>query len=303
MEISADVKKVIELLKGKKKLIAMLAPSFVIDFEYSDIVILLKKMGFDKVSELTFGAHIINKYYHEIIKKNPDKMFISTACPVVAMMIKSQYPQYAGNLMPVVSPMAATARILDKNYPNHDIVFISPCQAKKEEAKIYGELIDAVITFKELKQLIEYAKENKMIKPKKIKSHLFDRFYADYTKIYPLSGGLSKTMHKKDLLKESEVIVLEGPIEMQKLLSSKIPKHIRFLDILFCKGGCIGGPGVDSQEPIEARRAKVMDYLELAKHEKMGKRRGMIKDTEGVEFNTPEKYVSNKCFVECDREF
>jgi iron only hydrogenase large subunit-like protein len=302
MEISSDVKKVIGLLNGKKKLIAMLAPSFVVDFKYPDIVILLKQIGFDKVSELTFGAHIINKYYHEIIKKNPDKMFISTACPVVTMMIKSQYPAYAGNLVPVLSPMAATARILEKNYPKHDIVFIAPCPGKKEEAKIYGNLIDAVITYKELKQLIGYAKENAMIKKKKV-SGLFDKFYADYTKIYPLSGGLTNTLKKSDILKDNEIMILEGPIEMQKLFSSKIPKNIRFLDVLFCKGGCIGGPGIESQEPIESRRKKVLDYLEHAKHEKVGVKRGLMRDTEGVEFNTPEKYVSNKCFTECDRDF
>jgi iron only hydrogenase large subunit-like protein len=225
-------------------------------------------------------------------------MFISSTCPVIVAMIKSKYPKYVDNIIPVVSPMAATARILDKHYPKHEILFIAPCVAKREEAKKYGKLIDNVITFSELKQLLEYAKENKLFKNKKPKSHLFDKFYAYLTKIYPISGGLTETLHKHDILKKDEVIIVEGLEKLSKLFEKNIPKKVRFLDILFCVGGCIGGPGVASTEPIKKRYGTVMKYLKLAKVEKSGTRIGLIKDTTGIKFNTPKDYIGNKYYEE-----
>lgn len=299
-ELSEDVQKVVKDLRTKKKILAMIAPSFVVDFNYPDIVVTLKQMGIDKVCELTFGARIINKHYHKIIKKNPEKLYISSPCPVIVMMINSQYPQYKKNIIPVVSPMVSTARIIRKNYPNHKILFIAPCPAKKGEAKVYKKLIHNAITFRELKELIAYVEKNKLMKKKRIKRHLFDKFYADYTKIYPLSGGLSATLHKKDILKKDEVMVIEGPQKVKQLLSSKIPEKIKFLDILYCEGGCIGGPGVASTESIKKRHDRVMNYMKFARTEKIGTKRGLIRDTKGIKFNTPKKYIDNNDYIEIE---
>jgi iron only hydrogenase large subunit-like protein len=297
-ELPADAQKVLHDLQKKKKIVAMLAPSFVVDFQYPDIVLTLKKMGFDKVCELTFGARIINGCYRRIIKENPDTMFISTTCPVITGMVKERYPKYAKNLIPVVSPIGATTRIMKKNYPKHELFFVAPCPAKREEAKMYG--VDITLTFKELKQLIGYFAEKNLFKCPKIKSHMFDKFYEEYTKIYPLSGGLSATMNKHGILTKDKILIAEGPEKVEKLLASKIPENIRFLDILFCKGGCIGGPGIASSDSIDIRYKRVIDYRNFAKVEKMGKHRGLIKDTKGISFATPKEYVDNTYCSECD---
>lgn len=294
MELSSDSQKLFKDLKSGKKIVAMLAPSYVVDFKYPDIIVMLRMMGFDKVVELTFGAKIINKFYHKIIETHKNRMFISTACPVVAMLVKSKYPKYASNLIPVVSPVGATARIMRKNYPKHKLVFIAPCFAKKTEVKEYGNLVTNSVTYAELQQLIEHFEANNLFKKIKNPSRSFDKFYNDYTKIYPLSGGLSSTMHAKKILKKDEVIVLEGPAEIGELLKKGIPKKVRFADLLYCFGGCIGGPGVISKEPIKIRHKKVMDYLEIAKHESMGKNIGLIKYVKGISFCTPKKYIDDK---------
>jgi len=53
-------------LKNKKiKMLAILAPSFVAEFDYPIILSQLKELGFDKVVELTFGAKMINREYHK----------------------------------------------------------------------------------------------------------------------------------------------------------------------------------------------------------------------------------------------
>ena len=71
------------------KCIALLAPSFVVNFSYPNIIRRLKKLGFDKVVELTFGAKMLNRDYHEILKNNKDKMLISSPCPGIVNTIKN----------------------------------------------------------------------------------------------------------------------------------------------------------------------------------------------------------------------
>ena len=140
-----------ELLKGVK-MIAMLAPSFVVEFSYPEIISKLKKIGFDKIVELTFGAKMINREYHKILE-NSNKLVISSVCPGVVETIKKSFPQYAKNIIKVDSPMIATGKICKKAYPLHKIVFISPCDFKKVEAE-RSKYVDYIIDYEQLKKII-----------------------------------------------------------------------------------------------------------------------------------------------------
>jgi len=298
-----DQQKAVNLLReakkknSKTKLCLMVAPSFVVDFSYFDFVPLMKGLGFDKVTELTFGAKIVNQHYHKYIKehfsdyamngkridKNSQNKFISSVCPATVELVKNRHPELVKYLMPFVSPMSAMAKIVKKNFPKHKIVFLAPCSAKKfEAAKLLNgkkkRIVDVAITFAELKQII--AKE----KPKpKSGSRKFDSFYNDYTKVYPLSGGLSSTLHCNGILHKNDVVVKDGCIELEKLFS-KTPEKV-FYDVLFCKGGCIGGPGIASRAPIFMKKQRVIKYRNFAKKEKMDGRQGIDKYTKGLDFS------------------
>ena len=115
--------------------------------------------------------------------------------------------------MPVVSPMAAMARVHKKFHPEEKIVFISPCWAKEIlEAPKYKE-IDAVITLKDLKQIFE--KEG--IKEEDFTgNYYFDSFIREFTKIYPVSGGLASTSHIQKLFKEGEIFITDGVENIKK---------------------------------------------------------------------------------------
>ncbi|NMB66463.1 hypothetical protein GYA25_00150 [Candidatus Woesearchaeota archaeon] len=272
-------------LKGKY--IALVAPSFVVDFPYPKILSQLKELGFDKAVELTFGAKIVNKEYYEEIK-NSKKLMISSVCPGVVETIKNSFPEYKNNLLLVDSPMVATAKICKKIYPHHKRVFISPCNFKRLEAKRTG-FIDYVIDYKELKDLIfkhsfEYTKnKNKKSYKKEI---LFDKFYNDYTKIYPISGGLSKTLKVKKLLQKNEIKEIDGIKKVIKFLKNPNPK-IKFLDITFCKGGCIGSQFINSKIPISLRKIKVLKYIRKANKERIPEnRKGIFKKAEGLSFKS-----------------
>jgi iron only hydrogenase large subunit-like protein len=279
-----DQKKVVDLLRSKNKTILMVAPSFVVDFDYLHFVPTMKGLGFDSVSELTFGAKVVNEQYlkyistHKKKSNKNNKKFITSVCPTIVALVKSQAPELKKCLLPFDSPMIATAKILHKENPKNKIVFLSPCSAKKLEAKKPG-LISGVVTFSEMKQIIK--NEN----PKKIgKTHLFDRFYNDYTKIYPLSGGLAETMHSKGILKKEKIVSCDNCKNVQIIFDRHSEKE--FFDLLFCSGGCVGGNGVESKMPILLRKKRVLDYRAFARKEKIGERRGLKKYTKGLSFKT-----------------
>src|SRR4030043_218033 len=83
------------------------------------------------------------------------------------------------------------------------------------------------------------------------------------TKIYPLSGGLSKTAHVKEVLKPEETKIVDGIAEVIKFLNNP-DKNIKFLDVTFCKGGCIGGPCINSKLPLNLRKKRILEYMKLA---------------------------------------
>ncbi|MBU1326925.1 hypothetical protein KKB64_00830 [Patescibacteria group bacterium] len=66
-----EVEQLVQLLKDKKHLVAMLAPSFPIMYDYPDIVKRLKQIGFQEVLEVAVGAEITN--VQMLMELNKDK--------------------------------------------------------------------------------------------------------------------------------------------------------------------------------------------------------------------------------------
>jgi iron only hydrogenase large subunit-like protein len=208
-------------------------------------------------------------------------MLISTVCPGIVEVVKKEFPQYEKNLIKVDSPMIATAKICKKFYPKHKVVFISPCNFKKVEAQ-ESKFVDYTLDYTQLQQLFE---KYNIRKPLLFyKQECFDGFYNDYTKIYPLAGGLSKTAHLKNIIKPGQEKVIDGIKEVREFL--KDPKsEIKFLDVNFCKGGCIGGPCTNQAISIEKKKRLLLRYLNKAKKEKMPKgREGLINKAKGISF-------------------
>ena len=264
----------------KEKYAIMIAPSFIVDFSYPEIIIALRKLGFDKVVEVTYGAKMINREYYNKLK-DARSLVISTACPGIVETIKAKLPKYEKKLILIDSPMTAMAKVCKKTYPNHKVSFLSPCHFKKIEASKCKD-IDCVIDFTELSDLFKKRK----IKLSSLKNQKgqFDKFYNDYTKIYPLSGGLSKTAKIKKFLLKEEHIDIDGISEVLKFLENP-KKKIKFLDCTFCKGGCIGGPCINSKAPLFIRKRRVLNYIKKALKEDIPEaKKGLVKKAKGLKF-------------------
>lgn len=247
----------------------MLAPSFAAEFEYPEIVYRLRKLGFDQVVELTFGAKMVNIAYYELLKesieKEEKKTWIASPCPTLVNVIKAKFPELIPNLVPVVSPMGAAALVCRKYYPDYKRVFVGPCVTKKLEAAELGT-VDEVLTFKELNELFKLKNIPEKITESKY-CVSFDKFYNDYTKVYPISGGLSSTLHYKNILKKKDILIMEGLTDIMNVLSEfkdGVYKHYKFLDVLTCEGGCISGPGMIGERSVKERTKKIIEYKEFA---------------------------------------
>lgn len=272
--------------KGKKYL-CMLAPSFVSMYDYPQIIYRLRALGFSKVVEVTFGAKMTNINYYEILKGKHDRTWIASPCPTLVNMIRGKYPHLIDNLVPVHSPMGSMALICKKHFPEYEIVFVGPCITKKMEAAEIGT-VNNVLTFSELNDLFRKHKiPEKITASKYLKT--FDKLYNDYTKIYPLSGGLSETLQYNKILKKSDILVADGMKNIIKILDGfkdGFYKKYKFLDILSCEGGCINGPCIEYKYSVKDRIKRVKKYKEYAsRYEKDLGRSGRKIDAKGIDFS------------------
>jgi len=253
-----ETKELLNLIDQKSKTVAMIAPSFLVDFSYPEIVGMLKRLGFKYVVEVAVGAIETNRQLLALLKLHPHKKYITTPCPSIVRLIKNKYPHLVPFLTPIESPMIATAKIVAKKYPNYKKVYIGPCFAKKIEAKEdHPELDILVLTYKEIAEVF---KMKNISLRKSDQSASFD-IVASETRLYPISGGLAQSSNLTKKLTDPEYDVISGPKLAEKAIEEfSSQPDLRILDILFCDGGCINGAGVSSQDSLDRRRQKIITH-------------------------------------------
>jgi iron only hydrogenase large subunit-like protein len=255
----SDIEKLVDLLKKKSKLVAMLAPSFPIMYDSQKIISQLKDLGFEKVVEVAVGAKETNRELIEFIKANPEKRLITSPCASFVRYIRTKHPEYIQYLaLNVDSPMVATTKIVKEKFPGLLPVFIGPCIVKKLEAsQDHPELNILVLTYKELDEVSHIMNVGSGLLPT---STNFDLSESS-TRMYPTDGGLTDSSGVKNILGEEAVRVVSGYKNCETALAEfqNNPK-IKLLDILFCEEGCINGPGIASTLSIDERKKKIADY-------------------------------------------
>lgn len=243
--------------------IAMVAPSFPASFpeDYNKLPSALRAIGFSMVTEAAFGADLVSNLYVECFENNDEKTIISSPCPAVYSYIEKYFEDLVPYLAQVVSPMIAMGRYLKNNFgAERKIVFIGPCLAKKSEHNDpeVENAVDAVLTFKELRHVLE----TKMINLEELPESDFDPPHAYLGKSYPLVGGLLKTAHIREDILHKDIIVVEGRTKVTDIINEIAKGNLKskFVDILFCEG-CINGPAIDSDLNFYSRREKVITYI------------------------------------------
>ncbi len=261
--ILCDIDLVLHDILPTGNAIAIIAPSFPASFpeNYNKLASALKKIGFSLVTEAAFGADLVSKNYSDYVKDNQNKTIISSPCPAVYSFIEKYFEEVVPNLAEIVSPMIAMGRYLKQNFgKNKKVVFIGPCVAKKYEYidEEVANAIDAVLTFKELKEIFNQLK----IDIDELEKSEFDPPHAYLGKAYSLAGGLIKTSNISNDILQKEIIVVEGNSKVSEIIEEIANGKLKskFVDILFCEG-CITGPAIDSNLNYYSRREKVINYI------------------------------------------
>lgn len=253
-----SVGEVDKMLKSDQKIAVCIAPSFPAEFtEIEDpkvLVGMLRKLGFDYVTEVSFGADIVAREYEKKIKSNQGDGIISSDCPAIVYFIRHYHPDLVGNLAPIASPMLAMTRVLREKYGHETkVVFIGPCFAKKAESME----VDEVLTFMELREMFQEMN----IQAGDVEPSDFDPPHSGKGAIFPISRGLYYTANGAENIPEEHVIVAEGRIQYKEAIREYEDGLIKDKNLLLlCCEGCIMGPGTSPGGKRFVRSAAIGKY-------------------------------------------
>ena len=241
-----DTAKFLNDLKTGKRFSVIVAPAFVANYptEYKKIYGYLKSLGVAHIYSVSFGADITTWAYISYLKETGKKGLISQPCPAIVNYIEKYQPELIPMLVPLHSPMMAEAVYLKKyKKVTEDLVFLSPCIAKKLEIndKNTGGYIKYNVTFKKLMEAIGGAYHNAKEAEEESSYGLGAR--------YPKPGGLKECVHFF-LGNQTAVLQVEGEEEAYKFLKEyahRKTNHPFMVDILNCQKGCIRGTATDEK--------------------------------------------------------
>ncbi|MCR1897704.1 4Fe-4S binding protein [Irregularibacter muris] len=263
--IKSDLETIQEWIKDGQKVVVSIAPSFPAAFNLKkegQIVTALKQLGFYAIEETAAGAEIISLLYKDFYYRKDYNHVITTSCPTVNYLIERYYPHLVKYMVPVVSPMIAHGRLLQRQFGQKvKIVFIGPCISKKFETLHFqhDRVIDAMITFDELHRWLE--EEN--ISIENLPSTSFGQTYCNRARWYPLAGGVAlSSLDKED--KGRKILKIDGLENCRELLSYLDNGELEntWIEINACDGGCINGPGnYESPWGKYIREEKVKEYI------------------------------------------
>ncbi len=263
-QIVPDTEAVYELLEANTPVVAMVAPSFPVEFDggsypYQRFVGMLRALGFSHVHEVAFGADLVAQEHKRIFHLH-QKSLIATSCPAVVYFVEKYYPELVDSLAPIASPMVATARVVRHVYgADVKTVFIGPCTSKKLEATdedLAGE-VDAVLTFVELQQMFDASG----LDFNEVPDYDFDPPHASGGSLFPLWGGMLQAAEIQEDLVENEVLSAHGKsftTAIKEFAAGNL--QVRLLDLLACDG-CIMGAGTQTDAPVFRRREHVSSYV------------------------------------------
>ena len=252
-QIVDETEKVRVMLQSGAPVVVSLAPSFVANYDGAGIGALteaIMKLGFHSVEETAIGATIVKNEYERMLREDGRDVIISSCCHSINLLIQKKYPTALQYLADVMSPMQAHCQDIKKRIPGAKTVFIGPCVAKKDEAEYYSGIVDAVLTFEELDNMLREAGVEIQSTP--------DKNEESRARFFPTTGGVLKTMTNRN--PEYRYMAIDGVENCMAALrdiESGIV-HKCFIEMSACVGSCIGGPVMSKND-----FSFVADYMSI----------------------------------------
>ncbi len=293
-----EYKEVKEILDANEKIVvAIISPAVRVSIGESfglepgvnsekKLVSALKQLGFDFVYDTAFGADLtVLEEAAEFIERLQNKKALpqfTSCCPAWVKYAEIYHPELLDNLSTCKSPIGMQCAIIKSYFcekkgfdPSKIVtVAITPCTAKKMEAREYTLNIDHVLTASELELLLK----EEEIKLPELEDRDFDQLMGESSGagvIFGSSGGvcesilrtLNKILTNKNLTKDElrfeelegfegikeasiligkykvKVAVVQQMENLEKILENNYYKQFHLIEVMNCKGGCIGGGG------------------------------------------------------------
>ena len=274
----ADKSQILQLIRAiqsGKEIIAQVAPAFVGQFgpdvTPAKFKAALKALGFSEVYETAIGADegalYEARHYVENVATGKEPFALTSCCPSWAVLAKKFFPETIDKISNALTPMVATARVIKKEHPEAEVVFIGPCASKKLEAsrRTIRSDVDFVITFEELWGMFDA----KGIDPGQMEASDEIDDATGAGRGYGVAGGVASAIESciREYYPDTEVNIehAESLAECKKvlLLAKAGKKKGCLIEGMACPGGCVAGAGTNIAIP-EAQKC-VAGFKEAAK--------------------------------------
>lgn len=246
------------IINPEKQTVALIAPAIIGQFntDMSKVVTALKKLGFDQVVEVAYGADIAAaKETAEFVERigHGSICMTSSCCPAYVQAVNKHIPNIKPLVSDTLSPMQYAGEWAGRQWPGARRVFIGPCVAKRAEARA-SSFIENVLTFEELGSILVAAGIDVI----ECEDSPADRTATAVGRKFAVAGGVSSAVVSAAAGHgvRAEEKVFNG-LDKKAFASlravEKIVKNVTFIEVMTCEGGCMNGPGVISN-PAVARR-------------------------------------------------
>ena len=231
-------------LKKGGPVVAMIAPSIVGQFDCTlpQLITALKKAGFPHVTEVALGADVTTaNEARELVERleNGARFMTTSCCAAWIQAVKKHLPVLKEFVSHTKTPAAYTAEIEKKK--GNITVFIGPCVSKRAEG-MEDPNIDYVMTYEELGAMFDA----KGIDPTTCEETPLDPGISGEARYYGVTGGVAQAVENAIAGKKSfKKMAINGLDKKAMALLTAFAKgagDFQLLEVMNCKGGCIGGP-------------------------------------------------------------
>jgi len=231
-------------LEQGKTVAASLAPSYrhIPGVEPGRVVGALRSLGFSIVEETLVALPDLAARRLRLVEEHPEASFITSSCPEVVRLVKTEFPHLASALEPSPSPMMLHARWMKERYGKDTmIVFVGPCPAKRVQASESPGYVDAVLTFVEMEKIC------------------MDRGF----RMARAEDSPPDRQAQRWALKALYHVEVSGMDACRRFLRGfpGCQPGGRVVEVLACEGGCLHGPGMPGHD--RTRQDLTLDALGL----------------------------------------
>lgn len=236
-------------LTGYKVLVALPSPTLYAQFgdiyTPNDILLALRKVGFDEVCDVALNCEMVVMAIGEYLERNTTiRPMISNFCPAVTRLILKNYPKLVDHLIPIEVPREIAADqmrrkvVRERNVDPSEvgIFHITPCPAKMisitDPVGVDKSNLDGAIAIRDLYvQLRSALKEIEDDWILQKSSGVGISWAIGRSSVRGLPNYTSLSVNGV-----SDVIQILDEVEAERL------GDVDFLELSICPGGCVGGP-------------------------------------------------------------